>query len=59
VRKCSKCNVEASMYRATVYVCPKCNTIVNAEELFKLLESIGIEKEIIDKVQCNIVAIIL
>ncbi len=47
------------MYRATVYVCPKCNKIVNAGELFRLLESIGIEKKIIDKVQSSIVANIL
>jgi len=57
MRKCSKCDVEAAMYRATVYVCPNCHSIVNADDLYKLLEGIGIERKIIDEVLSNIVAI--
>jgi len=36
------------MHRATVYVCPKCDSLVNVDELYKLLEKI--EKKLIEKI---------
>ncbi|MDH5687038.1 MAG: zf-TFIIB domain-containing protein [Candidatus Bathyarchaeota archaeon] len=57
MRKCSKCDVEAAMHRATVYACPNCGSIVNADELYKLLEGIGIEKKVIEKIRSDIAAI--
>lgn len=56
MRKCPECEAEASMYRATVYVCPKCGSIINAEELFRLLERIGVKRKIIGKVRSDVVA---
>lgn len=43
--KCSKCDVDAAMYRATVRVCPKCGAILDANELFRLLEELKISKK--------------
>lgn len=43
--KCSKCDVDSAMYRATVRVCPKCGAILDANELFRLLEELKISKK--------------
>lgn len=56
MRRCSKCDVEAAMHRATVYVCPNCESIVNADELYKLLKGIGMEKEVIEEVRSSLAA---
>jgi len=53
--KCDKCHVDSAMYRATVMVCPKCHGILNAEQLFQLLEKLRISKELVEQIKKEIV----
>lgn len=47
IAKCPKCNVDSATYRAQVKVCPKCHSILDAQELFRLLEQMGMSKKLI------------
>ena len=49
--KCPECDVYSSMYRAVVRVCPKCGRVLDAEELFRLLETLGLTEETIEKIK--------
>ena len=52
--KCPKHHVDSAIYRATVRVCPKCGDILDAEELFRLLEELKIDKALIEKIRSAI-----
>ena len=49
--KCPKDNVYPALHRATVRVCPKCGDILDAEQLFRLLKELKIDKELIEKIR--------
>lgn len=53
--KCPKCKKYPAIHRAEVRVCPKCGDILYADELIRLLEELGISKELIEKIQGEIV----
>ena len=52
--KCPKDNVYPSLHRATVRVCPKCGDVLDAEELFRLLKELKVDKELIEKIRSAI-----
>ncbi len=56
LKNCPECGGRTSKRTAEVYVCenPDCRHI-DAEQLFSVLESFGVEAELIKKVQENIV----
>lgn len=52
--ECLKCNADSAMYRATVWVCPSCGDILNAEQLFRLLENLEISKRLARRIRIEI-----
>lgn len=48
--KCPK-HKEYSLHRVTVRVCPKCGSILDANELFRLLKELGISDALIKKIE--------
>ena len=52
--KCPKDNVYPFLHRATVRVCPKCGDVLDAEELFRLLKELKVDKELIEKIRSAI-----
>lgn len=52
--ECPKHNAY-STHRAEVRACPKCGRILDAEELYRMLESLGISQDTIEKVKEEII----
>ena len=49
--KCPKCDVYPAIHRAEVRVCPKCGRILDAKELFRLLETLGFTEKTIERIK--------
>ena len=54
--KCPQCNAETRKLEASVYVCKECDSIPYDFGLTRLLEEIGINRRIIEKIEKHIMA---
>ena len=49
--KCPDCGRDSAMHIAAVMVCPGCGRVLDAKELFRLLEELGVTQDTIEKVK--------
>ncbi len=56
IKRCFK-HERYAVERAKVWVCPECGCVLDAEELYGLLEKLGVDKKIIGQVRKSITAL--
>lgn len=49
--KCPKCKRDLATYRAEVKVCPQCHSMLDAEQLLKVLKELKISNECIREIK--------